>query len=71
VGEKEKVVAIRINYDYCKRCGICSAFCNREVFTTDEFERPVAEKLAECTNCKLCVLRCPDFAIRLEVSASA
>jgi len=67
----EKVVAININYDYCKRCGICIAFCNREVFTTDEYEKPVVDFLDRCVNCKLCVLRCPDFAIRLEVSASA
>ncbi len=55
-----------ITYGWCKKCGICVEFCPTDVFTADEFGKPVIAAEQKCTGCGLCVVRCPDFAIELE-----
>ncbi|MBA1335296.1 MAG: 2-ketoglutarate ferredoxin oxidoreductase subunit delta [Firmicutes bacterium] len=56
-----------VNTDWCKRCGICVEFCPVEVFTQEVDGTPVPEHLEKCTGCRMCVLRCPDFAVEVEV----
>ena len=59
----KKGALIRINYQWCKGCGICVEFCPAKVLEMDQ-ERRVAIRWAdECNLCRLCELRCPDFAI--------
>lgn len=48
---------------WCKKCGICVAFCPRQVLAADEDGYPVVKDVDRCTACNLCVDRCPDFAI--------
>ena len=57
---------VTINHAWCKKCGICIAFCPTHVFTTDDFGAPIISSPEKCTNCGLCVIRCPDFTIKLE-----
>lgn len=59
---KEEVEKIHIFEAWCKRCNICIAFCPTGALVADKEGFPVliAEK---CTQCGLCELRCPDFAI--------
>ena len=50
---------------WCKGCGICVAFCPRQVLGL------VDDKIAvvnpdSCIKCGQCELRCPDYAIWLE-----
>ncbi len=52
---------------YCKGCEICVRFCPASVLEIKEFKVHVA-RIADCTDCMLCEVRCPDFAI--EVIAS-
>jgi len=59
---------ITINSDYCKRCGICVEFCPAKVFTKNIDSTPVPQYKEKCAGCKLCELRCPDFAINVEVN---
>jgi 2-oxoglutarate ferredoxin oxidoreductase subunit delta len=54
-----------INRDWCKGCGICVAYCPRDVLALDEDDKVTAPKLEDCIYCKLCELRCPDFAIEV------
>jgi 2-oxoglutarate ferredoxin oxidoreductase subunit delta len=51
--------------DWCKACGICIAFCPKEVFDRDEEGKPVAERPDDCNGCRFCELHCPDFAITI------
>jgi len=55
--------SIYINYDWCKGCGVCIAFCPKEVFDASALEQPVPTRIEGCTQCMICVHGCPDFAI--------
>ncbi len=48
---------------WCKRCGICVAFCPKEVLEAGPDGLPQAVRPEECISCGMCELRCPDFAI--------
>jgi len=49
--------------DWCKKCGICSSFCPKNVIGRDEGGWPVFERPEDCIGCRFCELHCPDFAI--------
>ncbi|MFH0844614.1 MAG: 4Fe-4S binding protein [Pseudomonadota bacterium] len=51
--------------DWCKACGICIAFCPKEVLGRSKNGEPVIEHPEECTGCRFCELHCPDFAINI------
>lgn len=63
---RKKIEAILINQEWCKRCGICSAFCPKSVFETDEEGTVTVARLDACIVCELCERMCPDLAIRLD-----
>jgi 2-oxoglutarate ferredoxin oxidoreductase subunit delta len=52
--------------DWCKACGICIAFCPKNVIGRDETGAPFIEKPEECIGCRFCELHCPDFAITIQ-----
>ena len=54
---------IEINYKWCKKCGICAAFCPKNVFDRDEDGKPSAARPEDCIGCRLCEMRCPEFAL--------
>lgn len=56
---------ISINYKWCKACGICIDMCPTGVYQRDELGKPKDVFAEKCTSCRLCELRCPDFAIRI------
>ena len=51
--------------DWCKSCGICSAFCPKKVIGRSETGAPVIERSEECIACRFCEIHCPDFAITI------
>jgi 2-oxoglutarate ferredoxin oxidoreductase subunit delta len=60
-----KVYEQLIFRDWCKACGICSAFCPKKVIGRDETGAPVIERPEECIACRFCEIHCPDFAITI------
>ena len=57
---------ITIFADWCKSCGICVAFCPKEVLNMDENRQVFVQAPEKCIACHMCELRCPDFAINVE-----
>ena len=54
---------VEVYKGWCKKCGICIAFCPQQVLEADDSGCPVVKHPEKCTGCLLCELRCPDFAI--------
>ena len=57
---------ITIHTKWCKKCGICIAFCPKKVFDVDDVGLPLANRPELCIRCMLCVIRCPDFAVDVD-----
>ncbi len=62
----KKKSEITINYDWCKSCGICIAFCPKQVYEPDNSGRPIIAHPEECIVCRMCEKRCPDLAINVK-----
>ena len=60
LGKKRLVV----DEAWCKGCGICAAFCPREVLEIRR-EKVQIKAPEKCIFCAQCELRCPDYAIYL------
>jgi 2-oxoglutarate ferredoxin oxidoreductase subunit delta len=65
-GRAKKHFEHSIFLDWCKACGICSAFCPRGVIGNDETGKPIIEHPGACIGCRFCELHCPDFAISVK-----
>jgi 2-oxoglutarate ferredoxin oxidoreductase subunit delta len=62
----EKTKQVVINREWCKGCGICVAFCPKEVLEIDEDGKARWAHPDKCIRCALCELRCPDLAVELD-----
>ncbi len=60
IGRKKLV----IEESWCKGCGICAAFCPKQVLEIKKEKVSVVNGDA-CVFCGQCELRCPDYAIYL------
>lgn len=66
--DKQTVEAIDINLSWCKGCLICKELCPKNVYDAAKKGKPVPARIEDCIYCRLCELRCPDMAIRIDVS---
>ncbi|MDP3789000.1 MAG: ferredoxin family protein [Candidatus Omnitrophota bacterium] len=64
--EGKHAVCITVNERWCKKCGICIAFCPQGVFVPDDFGMPLIKYPEKCVKCMLCVVRCPDLAVEVK-----
>jgi len=51
---------------WCKECGICIAFCPRQVLGQAGDGSVIVVNPDRCTACMWCGLHCPDFAITVK-----
>lgn len=56
---------VEVNRDWCKGCGICQAFCPKQVLELDELEKMTVARPEDCNACGMCEQRCPDLACAL------
>ncbi len=56
---------LKIYTERCKGCGICAAFCPKQILKVSEIEKIEVLDDASCIKCGQCELRCPDFAINV------
>jgi 2-oxoglutarate ferredoxin oxidoreductase subunit delta len=63
--KKNKKREVQIHREWCKGCGICVAFCPKEVLVLDDEGKACWAHSEKCINCAFCELRCPDVAIEL------
>ena len=64
--KKIKPHRVNIFKSWCKHCGICTAFCPKGALQQDAEGFPYVADPALCIGCRLCELRCPDFAIEVQ-----
>ncbi len=67
--QQKRVFSQVIRERYCKGCGICVAFCPKQVLSLVK-GKVAAVKPADCIGCRMCELRCPDFAIEIKEEGS-
>jgi 2-oxoglutarate ferredoxin oxidoreductase subunit delta len=63
---RKKKKQLVLHREWCKGCAICVEFCPTHVLALDADGKVTIADEAACTECRLCELRCPDFAIALE-----
>ena len=61
---------ITIKMTRCKGCGICVAFCPKQVLALDELSKVHVVNGEACIACGQCELRCPDYAIFVDKTVS-
>lgn len=54
---------VEIYRGWCKKCGICIAFCPKQILEVDDESYPILKNPEQCNGCELCAMRCPDSAI--------
>ncbi|MBC8530322.1 indolepyruvate ferredoxin oxidoreductase subunit alpha [Gehongia tenuis] len=66
-------MAIRVNREVCKGCGLCIVTCPKKILKLDEdklnskgYNPCVCVDNDACISCALCARMCPDCAIVVE-----
>ena len=59
----DKSSPVIIYYNWCKKCGICVAFCPTGCLGRKADGSPYVLAPEKCTHCEMCDLLSPDFAI--------
>lgn len=63
--ETSEPAPVALELELCKACGICIELCPQKVFDRDKLGYPVIARPADCTQCLICEIHCPDFALEV------
>ena len=69
MAEQKKGYFHLIREKYCKGCGICVAFCPKQLLVLKN-GKVFPERPEICIGCRMCEFRCPDYAIEVKPLAS-
>ena len=70
-GAKSKLPpVIEVRVSWCKGCGLCVEYCNRDVLEMDGVV-PKVLNAEKCSRCLQCEAICPDFAIQVKEPGEA
>lgn len=58
-----RTTPVFIFHDWCKKCGICVAFCPTNALGRKLDGSPYVKNPEKCIHCETCDRLCPDFAI--------
>jgi ferredoxin len=58
-----RTAPVFIFHDWCKKCGICVAFCPTKALGRKIDGSPYVQYPEKCIHCETCDRLCPDFAI--------
>jgi 2-oxoglutarate ferredoxin oxidoreductase subunit delta len=58
-----ETTSVHIFPEWCKGCGICVAFCPKQVLEMGKDQKAHVAHPERCIRCYLCARRCPDFAV--------
>lgn len=58
---------VSIIEERCKGCNICATYCPKKILGLREDGKMEVKDPENCIACDLCELRCPDYAIKVEV----
>ncbi len=59
---------VYIYYEWCKKCGICVAFCPTGCLASKKDGTPYVKYPEKCIHCERCDMLCPSFAITGAIS---
>ncbi len=65
MAEQKKGYFHVVREKYCKGCGICVAFCPKQLLVLKN-GKVFPERPEICIGCRMCEFRCPDFAIEVK-----
>lgn len=61
--EVKRKSSVHIFPEWCKGCGICVAFCPKQVLEMGKDQKAHVAHPENCIECALCARRCPEFAV--------
>ncbi len=70
-GSAKQRCKITIRKEYCKGCGLCIAYCNKNVLKESEHLNKAGYHYADpvdmdqCAGCMICTLVCPEVSIEV------
>lgn len=68
---RTKKCHVVVNREFCKGCGLCITYCNKNVLVESEnlnragYHYADAASEENCVGCMVCVLVCPEVAIEV------